>query len=455
MPYASTNPYTVENVATFPDATDAQVDAALDRAQAAFEIWSRTPLAERTAVLDRAAELIVARKDALAALATLEMGKLRSEAEVLLCSHILSYFARHAEALPVEPTSGDVSVHNEPLGIVFSIEPWNVPFFQALRPFVPSMALGNVVIRKHASIVPQCAAAIVQLLEDAGLPVGVWSNLYLTHAQTKRVIADNRVRGVTITGSTAVGKRIAALAGQAMKKTVMELGGSDAFIVLEDADLDLVLACAIPAQLYNGGQVCISAKRMIVVDALYDTFLQRFTEALAAVRPGDPASTLPPMSSQEAADTVNGQIEAAAAAGATVKRVGIPIPEGGDFVLPAILTGVNLDNPAYDEKIFGPVAMVFRVPDDEAAIALANDSHYGLAGSVWTRDIDRGRRVAARIDTGTVCINQPAGGGADEPTAGTRDSGYGFEFGRLGMLEFARRQVVIVPSVASSSILTG
>jgi len=466
MAYASTNPFTGEVVATFPDATDAEVDVALERAQAAFEIWSRTALSERTGVLARAAELILERQEELAALATLEMGKLHTEAmaEVQLCSHIMSYIAQNAEwmlegeDLRVAPASGHVSVQNEPLGIVFSIEPWNVPFFQALRPFVPNMALGNVVILKHSSIVPQCAAAIVKLLRDAGLPDGVWTNLYLTHPQTERVIADRRVRGVTITGSTEAGRRIAAMAGKAMKKSVMELGGSDAFIVLDAADLDLTVACSVPARLYNGGQVCISAKRMIVVDALYDEFLARMTEAFGAARPGDPndpQSTLPPMSSQGSADTINAQIEAAIAAGATAVRVGAPIPERGAFVQPIILTDVTRDNPVYYDEIFGPVVMVFRVRDEAEAIALANDSHFGLAGSVWTKDIERGRRVASQIDTGTMCINQPAGGGPDIPTAGTKDSGYGFEFGRFGMLEFARRKIVIIPSPESSSLLTG
>lgn len=463
--YRTVNPYTEEVVAEFPDATDAEVDAALDQAAAAFATWRDTPVAERAAALARASATVAERAEELASLLTLEMGKTAGEAraEVGMASAMLAYFAENAEAfleterVDVLPTSGDVTIVNGPSGIVLAIEPWNGPYYQAIRPFAPNAALGNVVLLKHSSIVPQSAQAIVDAVNAAGLPAGVFTNIRLTRAQTERVIRDPRVRGVTLTGSTEAGKEIAAIAGSAMKKTVMELGGSDAFVVLDDADLDFTLACAIPARLYNAGQICTSSKRFIVVDAVYDAFVERLFASLAHLHPGDPAdpsTTMPPLSSQAQADTVKDQIRRAVEAGATATEVGEPVPARGSFVQPTVLTGVTSDNPVFREEIFGPVPMIFRVADEDEAIALANDSRFGLSGTVWTADVDRGRRVASRLDTGSVYVNQPSGAGADVPMGGVKESGYGFELGRIGMLEFARRTVVTVPIAGSASILT-
>lgn len=464
MTYASTNPYSGQVVAAFDATTDKELDIALDTAAAAFEAWRTTSIAERSRLLERAAEILIERTEPIARLITLEMGKLigESRAEVQFAASILRYFATKCEEflapeqVDVLPTSGDVQIVNEAAGIILAIEPWNAPAYQAIRPFAPNAALGNVVLLKHAPGVPQSAAAIVQAVLDAGVPEGVLTNLYLTNEQSSRVIADPRVRGVTLTGSVTAGKAVAAQAGAHMKKAVMELGGSDAFIVLEDADLDLTLACAAPARLYNAGQICTSSKRMIVVESLYDQFVDRFIASLEGLRPGDPmdsATTLPPLSSIAAADRVRAQITTAVASGATAREVGKPVPDIGSFVQPTVLTDVARDNPAFHEEIFGPVPMIFRVANEEEAIALANDSAYGLAGSVWTRDIERGRAVARRIDTGAVSVNQPSGAGADVPIGGVKDSGFGFELGRAGMLEFARRTVVTTPTAASGSVV--
>lgn len=457
MAYATVNPYTNELVKSFPDATDAQIDTVLDKAEAAFATWSRTPLAERCEIFARAAKLVTERADELARLDTLEMGKLYGESvnEVRdIVGGMLSWIADKAgdalrpTPIPVTGVDQEMMMVYEPQGIVFSIEPWNVPFYQAIRGFAPAAIGGNVVILKHASIVPQCAAAIVQLLHDAGLPEGVWQNVYATHDQVSRIIADPRVRAVTLTGSAEAGALVAAQAGRALRKTVLELGGADPFVVLPDADLDLTLNCAVSGRFWVGGQICISAKRMIVVDPLYDEFLGRYIANLATLHPGDPmepTTTLAPMSSQAQADTVKAQIAKAVAAGATATEVGDKVPTTGAFVQPTILTGVARDNPVFHEEIFGPVPMIFRVPDLDAAVALANDSPYGLAGSVWSRDVARAVEVAKRIDTGMVAINQPYGVANDLPFGGVKNSGYGREMGYEGLREFCNHKPITLP----------
>lgn len=406
---------------------------------------------------------MIERCDDLASLATREMGKpiTQTRAEVLRAADILTYYADNAESLladevlKVRPRSGEVKMVTRSLGVIFAIEPWNGPYYQAMRAFAPNAAIGNVVVLKHAPNVPQSAAAIVQVLHDSGLPSGVLANVYLDRSQSARVIADRRVRGVTFTGGIESGRVVAEMAGKAMIKSVMELGGSDAFIVLEDADLDHTLACAVPARFYNSGQVCMSSKRMIVVEPLYEQFLNGLIRSANALRPGDPLSTettIGPLVSAVAANRVKDQVRLAVEHGASYIPIGPPVPEQGCFVQPAILTDITVDNPIRDIEIFGPIAMVYRVPDEEAAVELANSSPFGLGGTVWSRDLVRARSVASRLDTGAVYINQPAGAGPDVPIGGMKWSGYGYELGRLGMLEFSRRTVVTVPT--SSSVPT-
>ncbi|MDF2506766.1 aldehyde dehydrogenase family protein [Microbacterium sp. NPDC086615] len=464
MAYATVNPYTNETVATFPDATDAEVDAALDAAHAAYQSWRQRPVAERAAILARAADIMRERTEELARISTLETGRLLADAryEISVAIGILDYYAQHAERLlasrPVETFAGDaysaVTVI-EPTGIVFAIEPFNGPYYQPIRPLAPQLAVGNVVLLKHASIVPQSAAAVQQIMTDAGVPDGVFTNLYLTRAQIERVIGDPRVTGVTLTGSEAAGAVVAAQAGAALKKSVLELGGSDAMIILDDADLDLAVSCAVAGRMSVNGQVCISPKRMIVLDPMYDAFLERFLFSLSGLTPGDPfdpATTLAPMSSQSAAEEVEAQIRLAVDHGAKANYVGAPVPRAGAFTQPAVLTEIDSDNPIFRQEIFGPVPMVFRVKDEEEAIALANDSDYGLGGSVYTRDLDRGAAVAARIETGMVWLNSPTGTTGELPFHGTKRSGYGTELGAEGITEFANAKLIVtVPAVRQSS----
>ncbi len=463
MGYATTNPYTGEVIKTFPDATDAEVDAALDRAHAAFGSWRTTSFTERAAVLLRAADLMRERRDEPARLNTLEMGKLFTDSlwEIEITLPLFEYYAKNGERLlaperlPVgDPRAGSAVRIYQPLGIVLEIEPWNGPFFQIVRPLAAQLMAGNVVLLKHASIVPQCAAAMEILMRDAGLPAGVFTNLYATHAQAERIIADPRVCGVTLTGSEAAGAKVAAQAGAHVKKCVLELGGSDAMLVLDDADLGQAVQGAMLGRLSASGQACIADKRMIIADSLYDGFVTRLTAAIESLRPGDPMDpdmTFAPVSSQAAADTVKAQIAEAVAHGATATEAGQPVPARGAFVQPTILTGVTPDNPVYHQEIFGPVLMLFRVSDQAEAIRLANDTPFGLGASVYSTDVARAVAVAGQLEAGTVTINQPTMPVASLPFGGVKRSGYGREMGPDGIREFMNHKVISGARVAEAA----
>jgi succinate-semialdehyde dehydrogenase / glutarate-semialdehyde dehydrogenase len=365
---------------------------------------------------------------------------------------IFEHYARHAEELlaPVhldltDPQAGDAVVVFQPLGIVLAVEPWNVPLFQMARPLSAQLMAGNAVILKHASNVPQCAAAMEQLIGDAGFPGGLFANLYATHAHIERILADPRVAGVTLTGSEAAGARVAETAGKYVKKCVLELGGSDAMIVLDDADVDHAVRGAMMGRLSIGGQVCVSDKRLVIADALYEEFTAKLTAAVEALNPGDPMdpdTTFAPLSSQGAADTVRAQIAQAVAHGATAPPIGKPVPATGAFVQPTILTGLTPDNPVFYQEIFGPVLSLFRTASQEEAIAIANDSPYGLGGSVYSTNIARAVMVAERIEAGAITINKPTTASPELPFGGIKLSGYGREFGDSGIKEFTNAKVI-------------
>ncbi|WP_049399681.1 MULTISPECIES: NAD-dependent succinate-semialdehyde dehydrogenase [Stenotrophomonas] len=462
MTFATINPYTGETVQSFPAATPAQIDAAIGLAHEAFLIWREFSLDERIGVLRRAAALLRAEPRKFAEILTLEMGKLigEAEAEVELCARILDYYVEHGAAGLAPrylPSKGfgdtDVQLVKEPLGVLFAVEPWNFPYYQVIRITAPQTTAGNAIVLKHAANVPQSALAMEQLFRDSGAPEGLLTNLFASHEDTERVISDPRVRGVALTGSERAGSAVAALAGKYMKKSTLELGGADAFIVLSDADIEQAAKWAVFGRHWNAGQVCVSSKRIIVEASVYDDFLKHYRSGVAALQAGDPldpATTLAPLSSVGARDGLARQVEQAIAHGAQAERLGKPVPDQGAFFQPTVLTDISPDNPAYHSEFFGPVSQVYRVADEDAAIRLANDSPYGLGGSVFSQDTVRAKRVAARLETGMVYINQPTGVKADIPFGGVKNSGYGHELIDLGLNEFVNEKVIVVTDINGS-----
>jgi succinate-semialdehyde dehydrogenase / glutarate-semialdehyde dehydrogenase len=459
MAYATTNPYTGEVLKTFPDATDAEVDQAIAAAHAAFLSWRNTSFAQRAKVMHAAAEILRKETDDYAKLLTLEMGKLFSEAklEVALSAEIFDYYANNAEQLlapqklPVaDAAEGQAMLVCEPLGVLLAVEPWNFPYYQIARIIAPQLSAGNTMLLKHASNVPQCAAAFEKLMRYAGLPDAAFRNLYATHPQLERILNDPRVRGVALTGSEGAGAIVGAQAGKALKKSTMELGGADAVVVLADADLEKTVKWAVFGRHWNGGQVCVSSKRMIIADEIYDEFLKRYKAGVAGLKAGDPfdpQTTLAPLSSKAAADEVREQIRGAVAHGAKAEEVGPPVTKDRAFVQPTILTEVGETNPARYWEFFGPVSMLFRAKNEDDAIRMANDSPFGLGGSVFTRDTKHGVGVARKLATGMVFINHPTMVKADLPFGGIRHSGYGRELIGLGITEFVNHKLIDVVDI--------
>ncbi len=455
MAYQSTNPYNGKIVKTFDEIDDAQLETKLKAAQHCFDkVWRHKPFAERKAVLSRAAAIMRERTQEFAELITIEMGKLiaQSVGEVKLTAAILDYYAEHAEAFlapeKLSTAKGEAVVESAPIGVLFGVEPWNYPYYQLVRFAAPNLMAGNVVMIKHASNVPQCALAFERLFEEAGAPAGAYINLFISKDQVAKVIDDERIRAVALTGSEGAGAVVAERAGKNLKKSTLELGGSDAFIVLEDADLDKAVKHAVSGRMGNSGQACTASKRIIVVEALVDRFLEQFTIAMKGFEPGDPLdakTTLAPLSSPEALKTLLGQVDEATAHGARVLMGGKRIEgQTGAFMQPTILTDIKADNPTYKQEFFGPVALFFRVADEAAAVALANDSPFGLGGSVFTQDIERGKRVARLIETGMVFINSAAVSTPDLPFGGVKNSGYGRELSAAGIMEFVNKKLIRV-----------
>lgn len=455
MPYATINPYTGATVKKFPTATDDEVKAAIKLADDTFQSWKTVSYEKRAAVLSNAAHILRERQDEYAKILTLEVGKLIAEAkaEVELSAKILDYYAKNGEALLQSRSlsvdgfkEGAVKIVCQPLGVLYMVEPWNFPYYQIVRVAAPQLMAGNTLLMKHASNVPQSAAAFEALFVEAGLPKGALINLYASHAHNELILSDPRVRGAALTGSEKAGAAVAAIAGKYLKKSTLELGGSDAFIVLEDADIDKAVQWAVFGRHWNAGQVCVSSKRIILVDAIYEEFLGKYKAGVSQLRAGDPfdsATTLAPLSSQEAADLLDQQVNAAIQAGAFAERLGPDVPESGAFYQPTILTNITAENPAYYTEMFGPVSQIYHVADEAAAIRLANDSPFGLGGSVFTQDIDRAQRVAQQLDTGMVYINHPTGAKADIPFGGIKNSGYGHELIDLGIHEFVNLKVIV------------
>ncbi|MBP0590424.1 NAD-dependent succinate-semialdehyde dehydrogenase [Paraburkholderia sp. LEh10] len=452
MTFKSINPYTETLIAEYDEHNDARVESILAQAEKTYATdWRERSYGERAEVIRKVADLLENRLDDYAHLATTEMGKRLPEAqwEVRFCVDVLRYYADHAESIlasrPLQVQQGKARVEARPLGPVLCIEPWNFPFFQLTRVAAPILMAGNTVVMKHAASVPQCALAFEKLFIDAGAPAGIYTNLFVSNVRAAGVIADKRIRAISLTGSERAGIAVAAQAGKALKKVTMELGGSDAFVVLDDANLDVAIPLAVFGRMMNTGQGCGCSKRFILPANLYEQFVARFAQELEALTPGDPldpATGVGPLSSKAALDRALQQIDEAVAHGAKIVTGGKRLDREGYFLAPTILTDVNADNPVFHQEIFAPVAVVFRVESDAEAIALANDSPYGLGGSVISPDVERAEQVAAQIDTGMIFINQVADSAPNLPWGGVKNSGYGRELADFGITEFVNWKLI-------------
>ncbi len=451
MVIKSINPATEEVVATFEEFTPEQTEQALAEAEVTFRQWRRTDLAERAKLVRRAAEVLHESEDRYAGLITAEMGKpiTAAEAEIEKCAWTCDFFADNAERFladqPVRTNAYDSYVHFEPLGVVLAVMPWNFPFWQVFRFAAPALMAGNTIVLKHASNVPQCALAIEEVFHEAGLPPGAFRTLLIPGSAVESIINDRRVRAVTLTGSDVTGEKVAAAAGRGLKKTVLELGGSDPFIVLTDANLHAATETAVQARFQNAGQSCIAAKRFIVMEGVAEEFEQRFIEAVKKLKVGDPmdrSTNVGPMARGDLRDALDHQVRESVSKGARVVLGGASVPGRGYFYQPTVLVDVTLDMPALCEEVFGPVATLVKVADEEAAIALANSTDFGLGASLWTHDLDRARQLARRIESGSVFVNGMVVSDPRLPFGGIKRSGYGRELSAFGIHEFVNIQTI-------------
>ena len=452
--FTSLNPASGETIATYPTITTPEMRAALRGSAKAWQGWRRTTFADRAQRMHMIGRLLRERADAHGRLMALEMGKpiAAGRAESMKCATACDYYAEHAEQfLADEVIATDASrsyVHYEPIGTLLAIMPWNFPFWQVLRVAAPTLMAGNVVVLKHAANVPGCALAIEELFRDAGFPAGVFQSLFVDHAQLKAAIRHRAVRAVTLTGSNRAGRAVAKLAGDNLKKAVLELGGSDAYLILADADLDLAVEACVTSRLINTGQSCIAAKRFIVVDAVRAEFELRVVERMKQAKMGDPldeSNSVGPMARPDLRAALHDQVTRSVAKGARL-LLGGAVPAGpGAFYPPTVLTEVARGMAAYEEELFGPVAAIIPVKNDKAAIKVANDSVFGLGAAVFTRDVARGERiVATELDVGSAFVNAFVRSDARLPFGGTKASGYGRELSRQGVLEFVNVKTVYV-----------
>lgn len=453
MSIQTQNPTTEEIVRTFVELTDVELQEKIARAETTFRQWKETSFTERAKKMQRLAVLLRERKQQYGELMTLEMGKpiTAARAEVEKCALVCDYFADNAEKfLAHEVIAADASksyVRFDPLGIVLAVMPWNFPFWQVFRFVAPAVMAGNVGLLKHASNVPQCAMAIETVIRDAGFPEGVLQNLFVSVSKVEGIINDGRVKAVTLTGSEYAGSQVAMQAGRVIKKTVLELGGSDPFIVLDDADIPVACEAGVMARLQNAGQSCIASKRFIVVASRVPEFIAQYKARYEKIVVGDPIdekTQMGPLATQKILDDCAAQVAKSVAMGAEIVIGGKRLPRKGYFYAPTILNNVKKGMPAYDEEVFGPVAAVIAVADEDEAVRVANDSRYGLGASIWTRDLARGERVAARIEAGAVFVNGMVKSDPRLPFGGIKKSGYGRELSHYGLKEFVNIKTVWV-----------
>ncbi len=451
MVMQSIDPATEEVLATFEPFSSGQIDAALEQAYRAQQQWRQTPFEARAACLRAAARVLRSERSRWATLMTREMGKpiVEAEAEIDKCAWNCDFYAEHAQQFladePVQTNARESFVAFEPLGVVLAIMPWNFPFWQVFRFAAPALMAGNGAVLKHASNVPQCALAIEQVFRQAGLPEGLFRTVLVPGSAVERLIADPRIHAVTLTGSSAAGEQVASAAGRQLKKQVLELGGSDPFVVLADADLDLAASTAARARNQNSGQSCIAAKRFIVEERVADAFVAKFTAAVQALRVGNPLerdTNVGPLARGDLREALADQVERSRAQGAQVRLGGTPLDGRGYFYAPTILEGVTPEMPVFREETFGPVAAVIRARDAEEALRLANDTEYGLGASLWTRDTERAKQLARRVEAGNVFVNGLVASDPRLPFGGIKRSGYGRELGTFGIREFTNIQTI-------------
>jgi succinate-semialdehyde dehydrogenase/glutarate-semialdehyde dehydrogenase len=453
MPYQSLNPLTGQLIREFEEHNDQAVQKTLNRAEDTYAGWREVTFAERASRMHAAARQLRQNKDRYAQLMTDEMGKLKREAvaEVEKCAMTCDYYAKHAaDFLADEPLSvenGEAYLTYEPIGAVLAVMPWNFPFWQAIRFAAPNLMAGNVGLLKHAPNVPQCALALEEVFREAGFPEGTFQNLFISNEQVATLLEDPRVRAATLTGSERAGSAVAQKSGEQLKKTVLELGGSDPFIVLPDADLDQAVAAAVQSRMLNCGQSCIAAKRFIVLREVADAFTDALVERMGKLQQGDPNDSTTdygPMAREDLANELLRQVRKTVTQGAKV-LLGADRPDReGAFFNATVLTDVPKGSPAYAQELFGPVAAVFAVADEDEAVRLANDSPYGLGGSVWTQDVEKGKALAQRIDSGAVYVNKMMASHPAVPFGGVKRSGYGRELSYLGIREFTNQKTVWV-----------
>jgi succinate-semialdehyde dehydrogenase/glutarate-semialdehyde dehydrogenase len=453
MSIQTVNPFTNKIEKSFDEMTDQALEAAVVKAEMAFADWKETDYQLRADLLHEVATLMRVKKNSLAKIITLEMGKLiaQAEGEIDLSADIFDYYAENGEKFledkVLQPELGEAIIRNNPIGILLGVMPWNFPFYQVARFVAPNIMAGNTILLKHASIVPQCAAALEALFEESKAPKGLYTNLYIAGKRATDLVADKRVKGVSLTGSEGAGASVAAEAGKNLKKVVLELGGNDVFIILEDADMEKTVEWAVVGRMNNNGQCCVASKRFIALESIADEFLKQFKEKLSNMKVGDPmdpSTELGPLSSEEAAENLADQVKRSVSKGAKVLLGGKRADRDGAFMEPTILSGLKPGIPAYHEELFGPVASFYRVKDEQAAIDLANDSDFGLGASIFTQDIARGKRIADQIDSGMVFINHPTWTQADLPFGGTKSSGFGRELSELGIHEFVNKKLIRV-----------
>jgi succinate-semialdehyde dehydrogenase/glutarate-semialdehyde dehydrogenase len=451
MPIATINPATAQTLRTFDALTTAEIDLKIERAAAAFQTYRRTPLAERASAMLRAAEILDTEQAAFGRVMTIEMGKVLKAAgeEAAKCAWGCRFYAENAARLladePVKSTATESYVRYQPLGPILAVMPWNFPFWQVFRFAAPALMAGNVVLLKHASNVPQCALLIEEIFRRAGFPDGAFQTLLIGSDQVERILGDPRVAGVSLTGSEGAGRQIAGAAGKHIKKAVLELGGSDPYIVMPSADLAAAIETGVKARVVNNGQSCIAAKRFIIAEAVADAFERGFTQKMQALKVGDPldpATEVGPLATRDVLTDLHDQVHRTVAAGARLLTGGEPLDRPGHYYPPTVLTNIPRDSPARSEEFFGPVASLFRVRDMDEAIRLANETQFGLGSSVWTNDAAERARFADDIEAGQVFVNGMVVSDPRLPFGGIKHSGFGRELGAYGIREFVNVKTV-------------